>query len=65
MNAEQYEEYARMVGVEIHLAALHAAVSPGTRLVPVEITVGVRIMCDVLDSINKQNRRNGRFMTIF
>ena len=63
MSAEQYQEYVRMVGAEIHLAALHAAVSPGTRLALEEITVGVRIMGDVLDYRDKWNCRNSRFMT--
>ena len=49
-----------MVGVEIHLVALHAAANPGTRLAPEEITVGVCIKGDVLD---KWKFRNSRFMT--
>ena len=62
MSAEQYQEYVRMVGAEIHLAALHAAANPGTRLVPEEITVGVCIMGDVLDYLDKWNCRNSCFM---
>lgn len=65
MSAEQYQEYVRMVGVEIHLAASHAAASPGTRSALEEITVGVCIMGDVLDCLNKWNFRNSRFMTNF
>ena len=38
-----------MVGVEIHLAALHAAASPDTRSALEEIIVGVCIIGDVLD----------------
>ena len=65
MSAEQYQEYVRMVGVEIHLAALHAAASPDTRSALEEIIVGVCIIGDVLDYFDKWNFRNSRFIRNF